>query len=161
MSIEYRRATTADVKGVQHVLSTTWRATYTNLQPKTIEQVTAKWHSKEFLSNQIRKEKYYFPIALEGDEVVGIATSGTREEGVIDLFRFYVLPAHQGRGIGSKLFEMVEQRYPDATKMKVYVDVNNSQGIEYYQRRGFKKIKQETEESFGEVITDWLMEKEL
>jgi len=161
MNIEYRLATTADVKGIQYVLSTTWQATYSNLKPETIEQVKAKWHSTEFLSKQIKNEKFYFPIAFDGNEVVGIATSGMREEGIVDLFRFYVLPEYQGKGIGTKLLSMVEEKYPEAKTVKAYVDVNNQQGIEYYERRGFKKIKQETEESFGEVMTEWLMEKEL
>ncbi|MDA1079704.1 MAG: GNAT family N-acetyltransferase [bacterium] len=159
--IQYRLATIDDVEGIQHVLSTTWLSTYSNLKPETIEQVKARWHSTEFLSKQINNEKFYFPIAVDSEEVVGIATSGTREEEAVDLFRFYVLPEHQGKGIGSKLFVMVEDRYPDAKKVRAYVDVNNQQGIEYYERQGFKKIKQETEESFGEVMIEWLMEMEL
>jgi ribosomal protein S18 acetylase RimI-like enzyme len=160
-STQYRSATNDDVKGIQHVLSTTWQSTYSNLKPETIEQVKAKWHGAEFLSKQINDETFYFPIAVADGEVVGIATSGMREEGVVDLFRFYVLPKHQGQGVGSKLLAMVEENYPGAEKIKAYVDINNQQGIEYYDRRGFKKIKQEQEESFGEVMTEWLMEKEL
>jgi ribosomal protein S18 acetylase RimI-like enzyme len=159
IQIEYRQATTSDVKGIQHALSTTWQDTYSNLKPETIERVKAKWHSIKFLSKQINNDKFYFPIAAEHDEVVGIATSGMQEEGIIDLFRFYVLPEYQGKGIGSKLLSMVEEQSPDAKIIKVYADVNNQQSIEYYERRGFKKIKQETEESFGEVMTERLMEK--
>lgn len=157
----YRQATPEDVQGIQHVLSTTWEVTYTYLKPETIAQVKSTWHSTEFLAKQIKNTAFYFPIALEKDRVVGIATSGMRVEGVIDLFRFYVLPEYQGRGIGTQLLKMVEQHYPKATKIQVYVDVLNDSGLKYYEGRGFKKVRLVQETSFDEALTEWVMEKHL
>jgi len=156
----YRQANPSDVHDIQYVLSTTWEETYTHLSSEIIQQVKENWHSTEHLTNQIENKECFFPIALVNGKVAGIASSGMNEEGVVDLFRLYILPEYQSKGIGSELLSMIEKKYPKATKIAVSVDENNDAGIRYYERRGFKKIKQEKDDSFDEVMTEWLMEKD-
>lgn len=156
--LKIQAATEEDVKDIQFVLSTTWQATYTNLSSETIQQVKEKWHSVEFLTQQIKNPKFYFPIAILEGKVVGIATSAENEAGIADVFRLYILPEHQGQGIGTKLLDKVIEHYSQTKQLRVYVEENNLKAIAFYEHKGFKKIRKEEETSFGEVMVDWVME---
>lgn len=63
-----QRATLSDIGAIQHVLSTTWQITYAHLQPETITQIKAKWHSTEFLSKQIENPKFLFLVFQENTD---------------------------------------------------------------------------------------------
>ncbi|HEX7018299.1 MAG TPA: GNAT family N-acetyltransferase [Patescibacteria group bacterium] len=159
--LKIQKASAENVKDIQVVLSTTWQATYSNLSSETIQQVKEKWHDTEFLTKQIENPKFYFPIALFEDKVVGIATSAENETGIVEVFRLYILPEYQGHGIGTELLEKVSEHYPHAELLRIYVEENNQSAIAFYEHKGFKKLRKEEETSFGEVMVDWVMEKQI
>lgn len=156
-----QKASSGNVKDIQFVLSTTWQATYSNLSSETIRQVKENWHSTEFLTKQIENPKFYFPIAILESKVIGIATSAENETGLVDVFRLYILPEHQKQGIGTTLLNKVAENYPKAERLRIYVEENNQNAIAFYERKGFKKLRKEEETSFGEVMVDWVMEKQM
>lgn len=154
-----RKVTASDVKDIQLVLSTTWQSTYTHLSQETIQKVKEKWHTTAFLTKQIENPSFHFLVAVENSKVVGIVTAAENEPTIIDVFRLYVLPNYQSKGVGSALLDAVEQHYLRAQKMRVYADQTNSKAILFYEKKGFQKIKKTEETTFGEVMVNWLMEK--
>lgn len=102
----------------------------------------------------------YFPIATEGDDLVGIATARQNGETIV-LFRLYVYPHHQRKGAGKLLLDDVIKNFSTAKKIQLHVEALNPKGQAFYSKHGFKEMKREQEKIVTEVIDQILMEKEL
>jgi ribosomal protein S18 acetylase RimI-like enzyme len=74
-------------------------------------------------------------LVAEDDGIVGfVATAGAR------LDQLFVEPAHQGRGIGTKLLTTALARMPPSVTLTVFAD--NGPARRFYQRHGFRKVGQ-------------------
>jgi ribosomal protein S18 acetylase RimI-like enzyme len=155
-----RKATSKEVLAVQKLLRETWLYTYSNhLSQATLDEVYKTWQSVEFLTKQIQNPDFYFPLAVEADKVVGVATARS-VDGVTVLFRLYVDSHYQRRGIGEKLLRTVFDYFPENKKVQLYVEALNIKGQAFYHKHGFKEVKREKEKIVTEIIEQVLMEKE-
>ncbi|MBI5151315.1 MAG: GNAT family N-acetyltransferase [Candidatus Pacebacteria bacterium] len=156
-----RRARAQDVSIIQALLQDTWKDAYgDHLSQETLDEVYKNWQSIDFLNKQVQNPEVYFPIAVENDRIVGLATTRLTEN-IITLFRLYVLPTSQRKGIGQLLLEDVMSHYPDARRMQLHVETFNPKGLAFYNKNGFKEIKREQEKVGNETIEQILMEKEM
>lgn len=154
-------ATLNDAASVQSLLKETWKDTYSDhLSQETLDEVYKNWLSIEFLTNQIENPKVYFPLAKDGDELVGLSTTQMSEDTVV-MPRLYVSPRHQRKGIGELLLKNVIEHFQGAKKIQLHVEVMNPKGQSFYKKHGFKEIKREEEKVVNEVIELILMEKQL
>ncbi len=161
MMFQIVSATAEDAEPIQQLLRDTWKHTYgDHLSQKTLEEVYKNWQSLEFLTRQIEHPTLYFPLAKNGDELVGIATVNMTEETIM-MFRLYVSPQNQRQGIGELLLKNVIEHYQGAKKIQLYVEVMNSKGQSFYKKHGFKEIAHAEEKVVDEVIEVILMEKQL
>jgi ribosomal protein S18 acetylase RimI-like enzyme len=78
-------------------------------------------------------------IAVEGGEIVGVATADLGEE-VTELQVLAVVPRHQGRGLGGRLLEAtVAQASARGSRLLWLVTTNdNLDALRLYQRHGFR-----------------------
>jgi len=156
-----RLATREDVNDIQDLLHETWKDTYGDyVSQKTLDEVYKNWQSIEFLTKQIQNPNVYFPVLVEHDQIVGLATARTIENVVI-LFRLYVSPIHQRKGIGKPLLDSVEQHFSGAKKIQLHVEIFNQKGQAFYKKSGFKEMKREQEKVGDETINQILMEREM
>jgi ribosomal protein S18 acetylase RimI-like enzyme len=154
-------ATFNDAVAIQRLLRETWKDTYgDHLSQETLDEVYENWQSIEFLTNQIENHQIYFPLAKAGDELVGLSTTYMPEDTIV-MFRLYVSPQQQRKGIGALLLTNVIEHFQDAKKIQLHVEVMNSKGQSFYKKQGFKEIKREEEKVVNEVIELILMEKQL
>ena len=73
----------------------------------------AKWWTTDVVTTSIRQGRTL--VAVDGDEVVGVATFGVQDDAFV-LWKLYVLPGHHGQGIGSALLATVlEEAEPAST----------------------------------------------
>jgi ribosomal protein S18 acetylase RimI-like enzyme len=77
------------------------------------------------------------------------------------MFRLYVSPQHQRKGIGELLLKNVIEHFQGAKKIQLHVEVMNPKGQSFYKKHDFKEIKREDEKVVNEVIELILMEKQL
>jgi diamine N-acetyltransferase len=155
------QAQPSDAPAIQKLLRETWQVTYgDHLTPETLEEVYQKWQSIEFLTKQINNPEMFFPIAKDGDQLVGIATAHQPDDR-IQLFRLYVYCTEQRQGIGSKLLEAVINHFPTAQKIQVYVEALNPTAQNFYCKHGFVEIGRENEKVVTQTIEQVLMEKKL
>ncbi len=63
------------------------------------------------------------------------------------LAALFVIPESQGTGIGKALLEHVKERHPEIT-LNVYA--KNEPSVLFYEKQGFRLIKEQTEEGTGE-----------
>src|SRR5215211_2850269 len=104
-------ATFNDAAAIQKLLRETWKDTYgDHLSQETLDEVYKNWQSIEFLTKQIENPKFYFPLAKDGDELVGLSTAHMPEDTIV-MFRLYVSPQHQRNGIGELLLKNVIEHF--------------------------------------------------
>jgi diamine N-acetyltransferase len=74
----------------------------------------------------------------------------------------YVLPQTQGQGVGKLLINHVVQLAKQSSHRVLSLEVNrNNPAIEFYERLGFKKVREENT-PIGEYMMEYfLMEKQL
>ena len=154
-------ATVNDATAIQQLLRETWKDTYVDhLSQETLDEVYKNWQSIEFITSQIENSALYFPLAKEGDELVGLATTYMPEDTIV-MFRLYVSPRHQRKGIGALLLNNVIEHFQGAKKIQLHVEVMNPKGLSFYKKQGFVELKREEENVGNEVIEVFLMEKPL
>jgi ribosomal protein S18 acetylase RimI-like enzyme len=159
--IQILNASVEDAAAIQRLLRDTWKDTYgDHLSQETLDEVYQNWQSIEVLSRQIENPAIYFPLAKEGDKLLGLSTTVMREDTIM-MPRLYVSPQHQRKGIGDLLLKNVMEHFQGAKKIQLNVEVMNSKGQAFYKKQGFKEIKRAEEKVVNEVIAVILMEKDL
>jgi ribosomal protein S18 acetylase RimI-like enzyme len=132
-----RTASGRDLPEVSALLGVTWHATYDRLYGvEKVSAITREWHSVDALQKRLVKPNSEFLVADDGKELLGMAFA-TASNRVVTLYQLYVLPEHQGRGIGAQLLEEVFECFFDAERLLLEVDPGNASAIEFYRRHGF------------------------
>ena len=100
------------------------------------------------LAKSIRKENNVYLLAFKGGEPAGFAKikkhslNDQIESGAqMELQKIYVLPEHQGSGVGTALVKEIKnlarEIYPDYIWLDTHI--SNENAIRLYERNGFKK----------------------
>lgn len=139
-----RPALPADAARIGYVNAVTWRAAYVQLVPgsllarQTPEALGAMF--AEALGASRRRE--FHLVAVDGrGEIVGFATAGaSRHPGLpadAELWAIYVLPGHQGRGLGTRLFAAaVERLVADGFRALLVQVLEGNAFRRFYERHG-------------------------
>jgi ribosomal protein S18 acetylase RimI-like enzyme len=139
-----RGAVGDDLTGVLSVGHRTWLATYEPIAgPEYVAMGLAKWWTSDVVTDSIRKGRTI--VAVEGDDVVGVATFGTQDDAFV-LWKLYVLPGHHGRGIGSRLMGAVVDRALESEHSRITLSYleGNQQAARFYDKHGFVETHRET-----------------
>jgi GNAT superfamily N-acetyltransferase len=134
MSLTFRKAVRAERDDVQRIL---WSA-FTPYVRNLGREITA--HHYMFLAAAIERGDVY--LALDGAEVVGVAATERREDG-IHIDRLGVAPARQGTGLGSWLLVRIEEvaRSLGARGMTLETAEMAEGNIRLYRRHGFEIVR--------------------
>ena len=142
VAVTVRPATPTDLEGVLAVGHRTWPVTYEPIAGADyVAMGLAKWWSAEGTRPAIEAGRV--TVAEVDGEVVGVASAGPHD-GRLVLWKLYVLPGHQGEGIGSALLASVldgaRGRYPDVRL--AYLDGNDGARA-FYAHHGFTEVERE------------------
>jgi len=134
--IRVRRAEVADVAAVREVGLKTWPVAYDGLvSPEFITDGLAQWWSPESVQRGI--ENGIALVAVDDEQVVGMVGLGRQEDHWV-MWKLYVLPEHQGKGIGKALLDGAIAALPAGTpQLLLDVLVGNEQAIGFYRKHGF------------------------
>ncbi len=142
VNVRVRRAVEDDLDAILSVGHRTWPATYEPIAGADyVAMGLAKWWSAESTLPAIQAGR--MTVAEVDGEVVGVASAGPHE-GHLVLWKLYVLPEHQGEGIGARLLEAVVEAvrgiYPEIRLG--YID-GNEQARAFYTHKGFVEVDRE------------------
>ena len=90
-------------------------------------------------------------VGLDGDEVVGFASTGPAREAdaVSELYAIYLLPSAWGTGLATPL---AEAALADLADVVVWVLEDNPRARRFYERLGFTSDGTTREETFGSAV---------
>lgn len=165
-----REAIPNDGKGLVRVSRITWVATYPNKKlgitvkdlgrRKKFEKERIRRWQKNIKENKNRKTW----IAKAGREIVGFC-GASKEKGAHEIGAIYVLPKHQGKGIGKKLIYQAFKWLGNDKNIIVKVVSYNKPSIKFYESVGFKKAGNVKKSEWhklpsGKLLPEILMRKE-
>lgn len=137
--------TTADIPAIQRVLLETWRDAYGSFIPGGDLEAYLHQHYHLDALRALMSEPNVRGFVAEIDrEIVGIArTTYDRAQNRFFLTSLYVLPQHQGKGIGMELLRRAEEvasRY-GVDALWLGVMEQNNRTVQWYQRIGFTFVE--------------------
>ena len=128
-----------DLEAVRRVFVETWHHTYDAvLGAERVAEITDAWHSIESLRDAVGRAGRALLLAEDAGAVVA-AGSARLAADIVFVSRLYVLPAHQGRGIGTRLLDALVASFGSSTGVELEVAVTNARAIAFYQARGFQR----------------------
>ncbi|MFC7550010.1 GNAT family N-acetyltransferase [Plantactinospora sp. GCM10030261] len=153
MTRTVRRASRDDASAIRVVGLTAWPATYRPLAGDDyVAYGLSIWWSTAAVLRSMQTGRTY--VAEEGGQVVGTATAGEKD-GACVLWKLYVLPTAQGRGIGSDLLAAVIRDASGDAVLLEYAE-GNHRAARFYRDRGFREIRREAAGRFGWPAQVWM-----
>lgn len=168
-----RRATVADIAAIRRMADKAFRHTYRDiLTPGQMEYMMEWMYSVESLQRQMTVEGHMYDIlTTDADGDVGYVAYN-RESAEADgsvlfhLQKIYVLPEHQGKGLGAVLLERAEtmmRQLADGHPARYELNVNrNNSAVTFYERMGLHKDREgDFDIGDGYYMNDYIMAKDL
>ena len=137
MDLKFRKASEQDVLLIAQLADSIWRRHYiTIISLEQIEFMLNTMYSSESLLRQM-KEGHQFTLVYKGVKAIGYISLSTKDNKNYFLHKFYVELDDQGKGVGSKLFEYVLNKMPNAVTIELTVNRQNFKAINFYFKKGF------------------------
>lgn len=158
-----RKAESDDIALIRSLCMDVWPQTYAPiLAVEQINYMLDQMYSPEALQKQL-DEGQHFLIVYNAAMPVGFASYSETEPGIFKLNKIYILPAHQGRGIGKMVIDYVMAEIRSKGARALQLNVNRHNGAkEFYQKLGFQSIRSEDIDiGNGYFMNDYVMEKQL
>lgn len=161
MRFQVRDMKEEDIKGVQQVAKTSWNDTYKGIIPAHIqESFLNSAYSDEMMKRRLAVSSLY--VAEADGHVAGFANfSKVKEEGEVELGAIYLLPEHQGKGIGTALLNEGINNAQHASKVFVNVEKENETGVTFYKAKHFKTLSEFEDDLEGHITVMVRMVKDL
>ena len=156
-------ATEQDIPTIIGLAEATWEPTYRFIISKEqIEYMYRVIYTPASLRQQMRDQHHAFLLAYVDGQPSGFASYSEKPEGVYHLNKIYVLPSHQGQGLGQKLVEAVVDAVRAADGKALELNVNrHNPALAFYERQGFAQHREEDIAIGPYWMNDYVLRKEL
>lgn len=143
---------------IRTIAVATWRDTYSGFIPEEIQDKVLKdAYSIDVMNNRITSSLNL--VVEKNAEIMGYAFfSGNLSDKDVFLESLYIHPQHQGKGLGKRLLQTGLAKYKEPTTLALTVYKGNP-NISFYEREGFKVIKENKGEFYGHPVVFTLMKK--
>ncbi|NLB56842.1 MAG: GNAT family N-acetyltransferase [Lentisphaerae bacterium] len=160
--LEFRKVTSPNnVTDVVRLAQIIWRAHYTPIIGTTqVEYMLSLFQSEKVIAEQIQKGYEYYTVRSKDKLTVYFAIAPDLQTHSVILSKIYILPEHQGRGIGKAVINFVKHRSDtlDCQTVRLTVNRNNSSSIAFYKKVGFMvEYEKSTDIGNGFVTDDFIM----
>ncbi|HEK9100395.1 GNAT family N-acetyltransferase [Bacillus pfraonensis] len=147
MTYVVRDMNAKDIAVVQNVAKVAWHDTYKGIIPQGIQdEFLERAYSNEMMKR--RMEHSHIFVAEIDDQIVGFANfSPIKYQNEAELGAIYILPGHQGKGVGTALLQRGITLLEGVRKIYIHVEAANEKGKCFYEAKGFAALEQ-FEENF-------------
>ena len=161
--IEIYPATPEDLTTIKNLAYRIWPATYgAILSEKQLAYMLDLFYDEKALRQNLA-DNHHFILIKENEVSVGFADYELQyqNEAVTRIHKIYLLPETQGKGLGKKMIQYVENKAIDANNVKLSLNVNRfNKAKDFYERQGFNVVfEEDVELDFGYLMEDYRMEK--
>lgn len=157
-----RRASPKDASAIAGVHVVTWRATYAGIVPHeflaslSIEQRSQFW--RERIENP-RPSACLFVATTPQEGVAGFVAGGPERtqdpEYAGEVYAIYILPSHQGMGLGGRLFRTAAQALADSQLQSLLVWVLEANPHRrFYESLGGRQVRRRVIEVGGAQLAE-------
>jgi ribosomal protein S18 acetylase RimI-like enzyme len=118
------------------------------------------------LESLVKEKGHQYILAKDETGYLGFCSyeHDSNQSDKTKIHRIYLLPETQGKGIGKLLLNYAFERAKEKNQTAVYLNVNkfNKKAIQFYERLGMSKAKEEVIDiGNGFVMDDFVMEMSL
>lgn len=164
--ITISEATQNDIKQIQKIVAITWPITYGEILSKEqLDYMLDLFYSYEALLEQYTKREQLFYMVYEGEANIGFVgiEHHYKENPTTKIHKIYLLPETQGKGIGKKVIEQVEELAVENNSGAISLNVNRfNAALGFYKKIGFEVIGEaDIEIGNGYLMEDFVMEKKI
>ncbi len=127
-----------------------------------VDYMLEKFQSKDAISEQISNSHEYYLVREDGAALGYFAVVPQPNQDRMMLSKIYLQRSARGRGLGQKMLRFVENlcRERNISSIRLRVNKDNADSIEWYRRQGFEKIAAPVKDiGEGFVMDDYKMEK--
>lgn len=149
--ITVREARGDDLENIRALGLQVFPATYAGIiEPELIQLLLAKWWTKEALVPAIRTGRAF--VAHDDEGLVGMCSVGP-DDGSYVLWKLYVLPRGQGRGVGSALLAAATARAEQAgLPLRISFTDGNRPAREFCRHHGYLEVGREEQVGMPELV---------
>lgn len=163
-SIRIAPATLADIPVIVGLAEATWEPTYRFIiSREQLEYMYRVIYTPASLERQMTEQGHTFLLVYVEGQPGGYASfSAQPEAGLYKLHKIYVLPTHQGKGLGQQLVAAVEQAVRAAGGHTLDLNVNRHNPAQaFYEHLGFQRHREEDIAIGPYWMNDYVMRKAL
>lgn len=149
-----RPANGDDLDGIVEVGRETWPATYGSIfSADLVQMFLDKWWTKDAQIPAIRGGRVC--VAEEAGRIVGMTSYGIHQ-GRFVVWKLYVRPTYQGRGIGGGLLQALYQRaWPQYEGIALPFGDGNASAYDFARSHGFAEDYREDQGGLPDLIWMW------
>jgi len=136
MAIEFRKFKIGDEIKIENIIAKTLREV--NIKDESIEEIEKLI---EYLNKDrilYRAKKFHMYVICDNDKIIGVGAVGPYWDSLTEasLFNIFILPEYQGKGLGRKLIEILEndEYCKNANRIEVPASIT---GLEFYRHMGY------------------------
>lgn len=158
MNTIIRPATTEDIQLINDMAQIAFRTTYREmLSPEQIDYMMDWMYSLPSLEKQMAQGHSYFLAYLNEAPCGYISIEGNK------LQKLYVLPDHQGKGLGKVLFEYATAHLRSKGAKSMILNVNrDNKAVEFYKKMGMSILSRgDFHIGSGYYMNDYIMSLDL
>lgn len=147
-------ATLDDIPRIQEIAYKTWATAYKNvISPEQITYMLEMMYNTQTLSKLIQQPDFLFYLINDG---AGIAALELHYENTISkLHKIYILPEHQGKGLGEKTIQSLTNISQNAGDKSIILNVNKKNAAtHFYEKCGFIRWRSEVIDIGGDYVMD-------
>ena len=153
-----------DIPVIRSLAEETWWPTYSSIiSVEQIRYMLDTIYSAEELARVMKNGSQTFILLSDENGPQGYASFGLRPENseICKLHKLYVLPENHGKGYGKMLVdEVVRRMVPGVKHLELNVNKHNK-AKEFYQRIGFKVLREEDVSIGPYWMNDYVMRLDL
>ncbi len=154
----------SDVLIINELAHRIWPVAYKNIiEPGQMEYMLDQMYSISALQHEMEVLKCTYILIRDDEKPVGFASYSPKKNNreIYKLYRIYVLPEEQGKGIGKRIIEYIINEIKPLDIKILELNVNRQNEAKYfYEKLGFKVVTEiDIPIGKGYFMNDYIMQK--
>jgi len=132
------QATGTNAPLIREMAETIWWSHYPAIiGDEQVKFMLGKMYSLESLHSQIEEGKQLYYILVEDENPIGFIGIELLDSTSAFIHKFYLLQTKQRKGSGTSAFQLVLNQFPEVKEIRLQVNRQNYQAINFYFKIGF------------------------